>query len=67
MGCVRNLIIHTPMHMDAASLANKVDALHVELVRRKLKQSSLTAEQKVKVIDIIIDDLHQQEVTGALT
>lgn len=42
---------------NAAALMNKINLLHIEMIEKKLSQSSLTPQQKLKVIDCIISDL----------
>lgn len=51
-----NVIIHIEDNLDYTKLANKVSELYVQVVKRKLNESDLTTENKIAVIDKIIED-----------
>lgn len=61
---IRNIVIHAPDGGDNRALANKVNAFHVTVIERKLNQSLLTIEQKIAVIDKIIEIMESQDVNG---
>lgn len=61
---IRNIVIHEPEGRNIHTLADKVNAFHVTVIERKLNQSLLTIEQKVAVIDKIIEILKSQDVDG---
>lgn len=65
---VRNIIIHLvkPTVSDT-SIPDKINELHVEIIRRRLDQNNLTAEQKIAVIDQIIENLKSRETAGIIT
>lgn len=46
---VRRVIVHAPDSMQA--LTPKVSAFYVAVIERRLKQSDLTAEEKLSLID----------------
>lgn len=64
---VRNIIIHLvkPPESDT-SIPDKINELHVEIIRQRLKQNNLTAEQKIAVIDRIIQNLKTREMAGII-
>ena len=59
---IRNIVIHDPDGGDIHALAYKVNAFHVAVIERKLKHSPLTIEQKVSVIDKILEILKSRDV-----
>lgn len=61
---IRNIVIHEPKSGDMHALADKVSAFHVDIIERRLRQSDLTAVQKIAVIDKIIENLKSREVNG---
>lgn len=61
---IRNIVIHEPDGGDNHALADKVNAFHVTVIERKLKHSPLTIEQKVSVIDKILEILKSRDVDG---
>lgn len=61
-----NVHVHLPDNINFHSLAQKVSAFHVEVIKRRLRQSELTTEQKILVIDRIIQRLKLREVNGII-
>ncbi|MDR2023845.1 MAG: hypothetical protein LBQ71_11535 [Hungatella sp.] len=63
---IQNVIIHTPDNMDFHSLSDKINEFHVEVVERKLNNSNLTVEEKIAVIDRILENLKSREHEGII-
>ncbi len=61
---IRNIDIHEPGGVDVYALADKVSEFHAEIIERKLHQSGLTTEQKIAVVDRIIEELKSREING---
>jgi len=61
---IQNIIIHVPDSMNFHALASRVSLFHSEIIQRKLNQSNLTAEQKITVLNRIIENLRSREVNG---
>lgn len=61
---IRNVVIHEPESGDMYTLVDRVSAFHVDIIERRLRQSDLTAVQKIAVIDKIIENLKSREVNG---
>ncbi len=61
---IRNIVIHGPYGEDFHALADQVNAFHAAVIERKLKHSPLTIEQKVSVIDKIIEIMKSQDIDG---
>lgn len=61
---IRNIVIHEPEGRNIHALADRVNAFHVTVIERKLNQSLLTIEQKIAVIDKIIEILKSRDVNG---
>lgn len=61
---IGHIIVHEPDGGDVHALADKVSEFHRDIIERKLNQSGLSAEQKIAVIDKILDDLKSREVDG---
>ena len=62
--CIRNIIVHNADHVDLHTLADKVSEFHVQVIEQRLGQSNLTREQKVTIIDKIIENLKSREING---
>lgn len=54
---VQGIILHTGEHTGAPSLADRVNEFHTEIIERRLSASGLSPEQKIAVIDQIIENL----------
>ena len=63
---VRNVIVHIADNADIHALADRVSEFHVDIIERKLNQSDLTTEQKIAVIDKILDNLKSREINGII-
>ncbi len=61
---VQNVIIHITEGTNISSLACRTSEFHVDMIERKLNGLGLTTEQKIAVIDKILDDLKSREVKG---
>ena len=61
---IQNIVIHEPTSGDMRVLADKVNTFHVDVIERRLNQSNLATEQKIAVIDKIIENLKSREVNG---
>lgn len=57
MGKIRQVIVHIADDADLSALTDRVSQYHVEIIARRLKQSDLSVEQKIAVIDRIAEDL----------
>lgn len=55
---VQNIIIHNVNDIDFHSLSLKINEFHADMIERQLNKSNLTMEQKIKVIDKILINLH---------
>lgn len=64
--CVRDVIVHVPDDMDFHTLSDKINELHAEVIERRLKNCSLTAREKIIVIDQIIKKLQSREQNGVI-
>ena len=63
---VRNVIVHIADNTDIHTLADRVSEFHADIIERKLNQSDLTTEQKIAVIDKILDNLKSREDNGII-
>ena len=62
----RKIIVHDADEVGIYALAGRVSEFHVSVIERKLNQTNLTTEQKVAVIDKIIDSLKSWETDGII-
>lgn len=63
---VQNVIIHISENMDFHALSDKMNAFHLEVVERRLNSSNLTTEEKIAVVDKILDNLKSRELDGII-
>lgn len=63
---IRNIVVHISDNADIHTLADRISEFHVDIIERRLNQSNLATEQKIAVIDKIIDDLKSREVAGII-
>ena len=63
---IRKIIVHGVDEAEIYVLAGRVSEFHVSVIERKLNQKNLTTEQKVAVIDRIIDSLKSREADGII-
>lgn len=52
--------------MDLHALSDKINDFHIEIIERKLHSSNLTNQEKVAVIDKILEDLKLREQDGTI-
>ena len=64
--CVKNVIVHMPENMDFHTLSDKINEVHVEVVERRLNSSNLTTEEKLVVLDKILNNLKSRELNGVI-
>ena len=64
--CVQNVIVHIPDNMDLHALSDKINEFHLEVVERRLNSSNLTTDDKIAVIDKILDNLKSREFDGII-
>ena len=62
---IRRIIIHDGSAEDG-SRAEKLNEFHVDIIRRRLNESNLTTQQKLAVIDQIIESLKLREINGII-
>ena len=53
--CVQNVMVHIPDNMDLHALSDKINEFHLQVVERRLNSSNLTTDDKIAVIDKILD------------
>ena len=63
---IRNVVVHIADNADIHALGDKVSIFHADMIERKLRQSSLSTEQKIAVINKIIDALKPGEINGVI-
>ena len=63
---IRNVVVHIADNADIHALGDKVSIFHADMIERKLRQSSLSTEQKIAVINKIIDALKSGEIHGVI-
>ena len=64
--CVQNVIIHVSDNMDFHELSDKINEFHFEVIERRLNSSNLTTDEKVTVIDKILESLKSRELDGII-
>lgn len=64
--CVQNVIIHVSDNMDFHALSDKINEFHFEVIERRLNSSNLTTEEKITVIDKILESLKSRELNGII-
>lgn len=55
----KNVTVNIVENENGDSVSEKVNDFHVEVIGRRLNQSSLTLNQKVEILDEIIQNLSQ--------
>ena len=63
---IRNVVVHIADNADIHALGDKVSIFHADMIERKLRQSNLSTEQKIAVINKIIDALKPGEINGVI-
>lgn len=61
MAKIQTVIVHTPDNMNRDHMSEKINNFYLNVVRRQLRQSNLTAEQKITVIDKVIENLKSRK------
>ena len=61
---IRNIIPHFVQDEHPQPLSDRIADLHIQVIERRLRQSNLTTEQKLTVIDQIINNLSAGEVVN---
>lgn len=64
--CIQNVKIHVPDGMDLHALSDKINEFHIEIIERKLHSFNLTNQEKVAVIDKILENLKLREQDGTI-
>lgn len=52
--------------MDFHALSDKINEFHLEVVERRLNSSNLTTDEKIAVIDKVLDNLKSREFDGII-
>lgn len=63
---VQNVMIHVPDDMNFHALSDKINEFHSEVIERRLSSTNLTADEKITVIDKILDNLKSCERNGII-
>lgn len=58
---IKNVFVHIVAYESTDSLTERVNAFHVDIIQRRLKQSNLTTDQKIDVVNKIIENLHSKK------
>lgn len=61
---VQSIVVHESTSGDHHALADRVNTFHADVIERRLNLSNLTAEQKIAVIEKIIENLKSREIDG---
>lgn len=64
--CVQNVIMHISEDVDFHALSDKINEFHLGAVERRLKRADLSTEEKIAVIDEIMDHLKSREIDGII-
>ena len=48
------------------ALSDKINEFHLEVVERRLNSSNLTTDEKIAIIDKILDNLKSRELDGII-
>ncbi|MCL2088304.1 MAG: hypothetical protein FWH14_02360 [Oscillospiraceae bacterium] len=64
---IRNIVIHNVTdELDQNTLAVNVNEFYAGMIEHRLSRSGLTAEQKLIVIDRIIENFKSREINGII-
>ena len=63
---VQKVVVHVADDVDLHALAKKISEFHAEMIRQRLNQSDLTTEEKIIVIEKILDYLKSRESNGMI-
>jgi len=53
---IQNIIIHNADDVNLHALSDRINEFHVDLIEQRLHNSNLTLQQKITVIDKIIEN-----------
>lgn len=59
---IRSIVPHFVQYEHPQSLSDRIADLHIQVIERRLSQSDFTTEQKLTIIDKIIENLSAREV-----
>ncbi len=62
---IRGIVVHDGTQADC-SKAEKLNEFHVDIIRRRLYEENLTTQQKIAVVDQIIESLRLRELNGII-
>lgn len=57
MSKIRQVIVHNAEDADRSALADRVSEYHAMMIERRLNESGLSLDQKIAVIDKILNHL----------
>lgn len=63
---IRHVVIHNAENANQSALSDKISVFHAGVIERRLAQLPLTAEQKIAVVNKIIEDLKLREINGVI-
>lgn len=63
---IQSIVAHIVKDADRPPLLESVSRFHSEIIDRRLNASSLTVEQKIMVVDRVIQNLKSREVGGVI-
>lgn len=64
---IHRIILHLPENADNHALSDKVSQFHADIIERRLRESALTAKEKLAVIDNILSRLKEREGDNSIT
>lgn len=63
---IHSITVHISDNMDYKALSDKINEFHIDLMKRRLKNSDLSTEEKIAVIDKIALQLKLRESNGII-
>lgn len=63
---VHNIVVHMPDNINFHTIADRISQFHFEIIERSINQANLTTEQKVVVIDRILEAIKFQEASNSI-
>lgn len=54
---IQNIVVHTLTSAESHSIQDKVNEIYIEVIEHRLEQSDLTIQEKISVIDKIIENI----------
>lgn len=55
--CIQNVVIHVPKQLNINDLTERINDIYIEAVERKLKNSGLSKEKQIDIIDRIMEKI----------